>query len=274
MTLDAHVQSELGEQHPSVLKRAGGLALNIILPSSTIAALVGFWWLGAILFGWKKFIVPTPGDVWSETVKYWSILPGHFEVTLIESLEGFGISIAIAVPVAFVIARSRILEATIYPALLALNSIPKIAIAPILIIWMGFGAAPKIVMVIMVCFFPIVISTATGLKSTPAEFVDLVRSYSGSEATQFIKVRFPAAMPYIFVGLKVAISLAVIGAVVGEFVGATKGLGYVIIASGESADTSLAFSAIALLSIMSIVLFYSVVLIERLLVPWAAHEQR
>jgi NitT/TauT family transport system permease protein len=128
-------------------------------------------------------------------------------------------------------------------------------------------------MVVLICFFPIVISTATGLKSTPAEFVDLARSLSATPLQQFVKVRFPAALPYVFVGLKVAITLAVIGSVVGEFVGASRGLGYVIVASGQNANTSLAFAAIVLLSLLSIVLFYILVLAERVLVPWAAHEQ-
>jgi NitT/TauT family transport system permease protein len=155
----------------------------------------------------------------------------------------------------------------------ALNAIPKIAIAPLLVIWMGFGQGPKVAMVVLICFFPIVISTATGLKSTPAEFVDLARSLAASQLQQFVKVRFPASLPYVFVGLKVAITLAVIGSVVGEFVGATEGLGYVIVASGQNANTSLAFAAIVLLSLLSIVLFYALVLAERLLVPWAGHEQ-
>jgi NitT/TauT family transport system permease protein len=119
-----------------------------------------------------------------------------------------------------------------------------------------------------------VISTATGLKSTPAELVDLARSLAASPLQEFAKVRFPASLPYVFVGLKVAITLAVIGAVVGEFVGATKGLGYVIVASGQNANTSLAFAAIGLLSLMSIILFYILVVAERLFVPWAAHDQR
>jgi NitT/TauT family transport system permease protein len=253
--------------------RVADAAARVLLPAAAIAAMVGLWWLATIVFGWKTFLVPTPKDVWLELGRQKHLLPGHFRTTLVETLEGFGLAIAIGVPVAILIASSRILEATIYPALIALNAIPKIAIAPLLVIWMGFGAGPKIAMVVLICFFPIVISTATGLKSTPAELVDLVRSLSASPLQQFVKVRFPASLPYVFVGLKVAIALAVIGAVVGEFVGATKGLGYVIIASGQNANTSLAFAAIVLLSLMSIVLFYALVLAERLLVPWAEHER-
>lgn len=243
---------------------------RILLPVLAIVGLVGLWWLATIVFGWKPFLVPTPRDVWNELVEQRSILPEHLWVTLQETLIGFALAIAIGLPTAILIAYSRFLEATIYPALVALNAIPKIAIAPLLVIWMGFGTGPKVAMVVLICFFPIVISTATGLKSTPAEFVDLVRSLSASHLQQFAKVRFPAALPHVFVGLKVAITLAVIGSVVGEFVGASKGLGYVIVVSGQSANTALAFAAIALLSLLSIVLFYIIVLVERLLVPWAA----
>jgi NitT/TauT family transport system permease protein len=272
MGADARVLAALGGGDRRG-RRTAALALRILLPTLTIAALIGLWWLATIVFDWKPFLVPTPKDVWQEMQRQRNLLPGHVETTLRETLEGFVLAIAIGVPVAIAIAYSKILEATIYPALVALNAIPKIAIAPLLVIWMGFGAGPKVAMVVLICFFPIVISTATGLKSTPVEFIELARSLSASQLQQFVKVRFPAALPYVFVGLKVAITLAVIGSVVGEFVGATEGLGYVIVASGQNANTSLAFAAIVLLSLLSIVLFYALVLAERLLVPWATHEQ-
>src|SRR6266542_1921115 len=248
VSADATVQAALSGGS-DVGRRAGAGAVRVLLPTLTIVALVGLWWLATIVFGWKPFLVPTPKDVWNELIRQRHLLPGHLETTLLETLEGFGLSIAVGVPVA-------------------------VAIAPLLVIWMGFGAGPKIAMVVLICFFPIVISTATGLKSTPAEFVDLARSLSASPLQQFVKVRFPASLPFVFVGLKVAIALAVIGAVVGEFVGATDGLGYVIVASGQNANTSLAFAAIVLLSLLSIVLFYALVLAERLLVPWAAEVER
>jgi NitT/TauT family transport system permease protein len=170
------------------------------------------------------------------------------------------------------IAYSRFLERTIYPILLGLNAVPKIAIAPILILWMGFGYGPKILVSFLLCVFPIVIATATGLKQTPAELVELSRSLCSSRWQAFAKFRFPSALPEIFIGLKVAISLAVIGAVIGEFVGSSEGLGWVIIQSGANVDTPLAFASMALLAVMSVVLFYALVALERLLVPWARHE--
>lgn len=272
--MDAEVRATPGAEDPLLARRAGDLALRVLLPTLTIVVLIGLWWLATIVFDWKPFLVPDPGDVWRELSAQRHELPGHVQTTLVETLEGFALAIVLGIPVAVAIASARFLESTLYPALVALNAVPKIAIAPLLVIWMGFGAGPKIAMVVLICFFPIVISTATGLKATPPELVDLIRSLSASPWQQFVKVRFPAALPYVFVGLKVAISLAVIGAVVGEFVGATKGLGYLIVASGQNANTSLAFAAIMILSLMSILLFYALVIAERLLVPWAAEEQR
>jgi NitT/TauT family transport system permease protein len=254
-------------------RRYDSLVLRIALPTLTFVALVGLWWLATIVFGWPSYLVPTPLEVGQEIVDQWSFLLDNFWTTLGEALVGFGLAIAIAIPFAVAITYSRILELTIYPALVALNAVPKIAVAPLLVIWMGFGLGPKIVMVVLICFFPIVISTATGLKSTPAELVELSRSLPSSALQEFVRFRFPWSLPYVFVGLKVAIALAVIGAVVGEFVGATKGLGYVIVASGQNANTTLAFAAIVLLSVMSVLLFYAVAVVQRVVVPWS-EEQR
>ncbi|MGC9670287.1 ABC transporter permease [Planosporangium sp. 12N6] len=243
------------------------------LPTAGGIVVIGLWWLATVVFDIDRFLLPSPVDIAGSLAEQRSYLLEQTWVTLVETVEGFGLSVLVGVPIAIVIASSRLLERTIYPLLLAVNSIPKIAIAPILVVWMGFGQLPKVVMVFLVCFFPIVISTATGLKSTPTELVELVRSLKASSGKTFLKVRFPYALPQVFVGLKVAISLAVIGAVIGEFVGADAGLGYVIVQSGASADTSLAFAAMVLLGVISIALFYGLVALERRLLPWAEQNQ-
>ena len=156
-----------------------------------------------------------------------------------------------------------------FPLLVIAQSVPKVAIAPVLLITLGYGELPKIIIVFLVCFFPIVVSTAAGLESAPKEVLDLARSMSATTFDAFRKVRFPSAMPQIFVGLKVAVILAVIGAIIGEFVGSDRGLGYLILISMSQAETPLAFGAIAVLAILSILLFYGVELLERILVPWA-----
>jgi NitT/TauT family transport system permease protein len=170
---------------------------------------------------------------------------------------------------AVVVVYSPLLQNTIYPILLALQSTPKVAIAPLLALWIGFGTAPKIIVVFLVCFFPIIVATASGLAAVPAPLIDLIRSLSASPTQTFIKIRFPTAMPHIFVGLKIAITFAVIGAVIGEFVGSENGLGYLILVSTSQSRTPLAFGALVLLTIMSIVLYYGIALIERIVVPWA-----
>ncbi|HET6986985.1 MAG TPA: ABC transporter permease [Kribbella sp.] len=244
-------------------------AAAVLLPILGLIGAIALWWLATIVFSIEPYLLPTPGDVISKFFEQPVYLLKETGTSLLETIEGFALAIVIGVPIAIVIVRSVILERLVYPLLLMVNAIPKIAVAPLLVVWMGFGQWPKVVMVLLMCFFPIVISTAQGMKSTPVELVELLRSLNASRTQEFFKLRLRYAMPQIFTGFKVAISLAVIGSVIAEFVGATKGLGYVIQQSGASADTTLAFAAITLLSIMSILLFYGLVLLEQLLLPWA-----
>jgi NitT/TauT family transport system permease protein len=247
--------------------------LNAVPPLVVIAACIGLWYGLIAIFDWKRILVPSPTDVWHAFAHNRELLPRHVKTTLFEALEGYGLAIGICVPLAVPIAYSRVVERSLYPVLVALNAVPKVAIAPLLLLWFGFGTGPRVVLATLICSFPIILATATGLKSTPAEVVELGRSLSASQAQMFVKLRFPAAMPQIFVGLKLAISLAMIGAVVGEFVGGEQaGLGYLVYASGANADTPLTFVAAILLAIMSVLLFYTVVTLERFLLPWVRYE--
>lgn len=246
---------------------------GVVLPVLGLLAIIGIWWLVTIVFGIDRFLVPTPGDVVSSFLELPGYLLEQSLVTLAETVQGFLMSIVVGVPIALVIVRSKILERMFYPLLVALNAVPKIAIAPILVVWFGFGPESKVLLVVLVCVFPVVISTASGMKSTPHELVELFRSLDSSRRQEFFKLRFLHALPQIFVGLKMAISLAVIGSVIAEFVGANAGLGFVIVQSGASADTSLAFAAMSLLAVMSIALFYALVHLERKVLPWAEEHR-
>ncbi len=248
-------------------------AAAIGLPIVGLIAVIALWWLATIVFAVPEFLVPSPGDVVVRFSQDPVMMLQNAGVSLLETIQGFLLAIVVGVPIALLIVRSAILERLVYPLLLMVNAIPKVAIAPLLVVWMGFGQGPKVLMVLLMCFFPIVISTAQGMKSTPVELVELLRSLNASRTQEFFKLRLWHAMPQIFTGLKVAISLAVIGSVIGEFVGATQGLGYLIQTSGATADTALAFAAITLLSIMSIILFYGLVLLEHLLLPWAQESR-
>lgn len=239
------------------------------LPFLGVILSIGAWWGGVALFDVESFIVPAPPDVVNALVDQGGYLFDQTWVTTWEVVQGFIFAIVLGVPIAVLLASSRIFEQMVYPLLLTINSLPKVAIAPILVVWMGFGQGPKIVMVLLLCIFPIILSTTAGLKSTPAEVVDLAKSLDAGRLRTFVSFRLPQAMPQVFVGLKTAISLAVIGAVIAEFVGADSGLGFVIVQSGASADTALAFAAMVLLSLISVVLFYVIEALERRLVPWA-----
>jgi NitT/TauT family transport system permease protein len=245
----------------------------VLLPLVGLILALGLWWLATIVFSVEAYLLPDPGDVVTTFLAQPGYLLEHTWVSLVETVQGFLLSIVFGVPVALLIVRSVIVERLLYPLLLAVNAIPKIAIAPLLVVWFGFGQGPKVLMVLLVAFFPIVISTASGMKSTPVELVELLKSLNASKTQEFFKLRLRYAMPQIFTGLKVAISLAVIGSVIAEFVGATSGLGYVITQSGANADTALAFAAMTLLSILAIILFYLLVLLEHLLLPWAQENR-
>lgn len=246
----------------------------VLLPVLAVSLALVAWWGATIVFVVPAYLVPGPQLVFAKLVEFGPFLLQQAVVTLAETLIGFLVAIAIGIPTAMAIARFKTLEQMVYPILLAVNSVPKVAIAPILVVWLGFDWTPKIVMVVLLCFFPIVLSTVAGLRSTPVELVELTRSLSATGLQEFAKVRFRWALPQIFVGLKNAITLAVIGAVIAEFVGSSSGLGYVIVQSGASADTALAFASITLLAIISIVLFYALVAIERVMLPWAEENRQ
>jgi NitT/TauT family transport system permease protein len=235
----------------------------------TFLALVALWEMLVRVFNIPAWLLPAPSMIANALVEWRDELVRHALVTLYETLLGFTLSIAISIPLAVAVVHSAILRNTIYPILLAFQSVPKIAIAPLLLLWLGFGILPKIAVVFLVCFFPIIVATTTGLCAVPAPLMELIRSLSASTMQTVIKIRFPTAMPYMFVGVKVAITLAVIGAVIGEFVGSEEGLGYLILVSTSQSRTPLAFAALVILSVISIVLYYSTVFIERIAVPWA-----
>ncbi len=239
------------------------------LPLLGAAIAIGAWWGATVVFHIKPFFLPAPPDIVTSFRDKYVYLLQEMWYTLTEVLLGFGIAMIAGLAVSILLAASRTIERATLPLLVALNSVPKVALAPLLLIWLGFERTPKVVMVLLICFFPVVVATMAGLASTPAELGELSRSLTASGWQNYLKVRLPWALPQIFVGFKVALPLAVIGAVVGENSNPAHGLGAVVAISGSQSDTSLAFAAITLLAVLSIALFYLVVLLERLLIPWA-----
>jgi len=246
--------------------RRGAVAAAVGLPVIGGIAFVGVWWLVIVAFDVESFLLPTPGAVADALGREPGYLFENAWVTLTEVLLGFGITVAIGVVVGAILGSSRVVEQAVYPTLVGLNAVPKLAFVPLLTVWMGFGRSPKVTLVVLMCLFPIVLPIVTGLTTTAADLVELSRSLSANRWQTFVKVRLPAALPQIFIGFKTAMPLAVIGALVGELFNSDAGLGFVI--QNATSDTALAFAAIALLAVMSIALFYVVVAVERLLLPW------
>ncbi|MFI5937514.1 ABC transporter permease [Actinoplanes sp. NPDC051494] len=249
--------------------RASRLWTNAGLPVLGAVLAIGLWWVLTAALDIDPFYVPSPPDVVDSFLRTPQFLLSETWITLKRVLVGFGIAVVAGLVIAVVLAASRTVERMTMPLLAAVNAVPKVALAPLLLVWMGFGDSPKIVMVVLVSFFPVIVSTMAGLSSTPADLRELAASLSASWWQTFVKVRLAWALPQVFVGLKVATPLAIIGAVIGEVVNPDHGLGSVIVGSGANADTAMAFAALGLLAITGVALFYLMAAIERLLVPWA-----
>ena len=231
-------------------------------------------WEGSVrLLGVPAYLLPPPSMIFSEFLGRWSRLMQHTLITAQEIVAGYLVAVVISIPLAFVIAYSRFMEQTVYPIIVFFQIVPKIAIAPLFIIWFGFGFMPKLLLVFLLSFFPIVVSSIAGFRSVDAEIMDLARSTGASSLMIFRKIRLPYALPSIFTGLKVAAALSATAAVVAEFVASDKGLGYLLLEFNGNLNTSMVFATIIVLSIVGLVVYYTVELIERVAIPWHVSMQ-
>jgi NitT/TauT family transport system permease protein len=223
--------------------------------------------------GVKPVILPPPSSVWLEfwTDPVWYLRHGWY--TLLVTLGGFGLAVAFGVALAVLIVESRLMEKTVYALIVGLNSVPKVAVAPLFVIWLGTGVEPKIAIGFLIAVFAIVIDAVLGLKSVPADILDLARALRGGRFATLWRIRFPCALPSLFAGMKVAISLALVGAIVGEFVSSQRGLGYVILSAQGNFDTVRVFAAIFVLAMMGVLLFWIVSWAERLAIPWHSSQK-
>lgn len=237
-----------------------------------------FLLLGMGLIAWEVWVairdtpdwyLPAPSQVARTLWEERSSLASNTRVTLEEVMIGLVVAIIAGVLMAVAIHASTLLERAAWPLVIASQAIPVVALAPLLLIWFGHGLTPKVIMTALIAFFPITVATVDGLRSADRETLDLLRAMGASRLQRFIIVQAPGALPSFFSGLKVAVSVAVIGAVIGEFVGSESGLGYLILVSSSQSRTPLAFAALLVLTVMSIILYYTIEFIERLMVPWA-----
>jgi NitT/TauT family transport system permease protein len=248
--------------------------IRAALPSWIAVITLFAAWEGAVrFFGIREFLLPAPSVIWTETLSVWPTVLRHTMATLGTVMLGFAASVVISLPLAMLIASSRTISAAIYPLLVVTQSIPKVALAPILIIALGANEAPRVIVTFLVAFFPLVVSTVAGLLATPPELVELGRACRAGRIQELLRIRLPFAVPFVFGGLKVAAALSVVGAVVAEFVGADAGLGYLIQTSMAFFRTPLAYSAVVILALMGIVLFQAVSVIERIFFPWSSGSE-
>jgi len=246
-------------------RRGGALAIFVLL--------FVVWEVAVRVTGVKEYLLPPPSKVWTEFWKRHEIVSGGAWVTTQEILAGYALAVVVSVPLALAVAYSRFMEQAVYPVIVFLQIIPKIAIAPLFIIWFGFGFAPKLLLVFLLSFFPIVVSSIAGFKSADRDVLDFARTTGASGLRMFVKISLPQALPHIFTGLKVGAALAATAAVVAEFVASDRGLGYLLLQYNGQLDTPMVFATIVILSLIGLTVYYGVEIIERIAIPWHVSQQ-
>ena len=269
MAVDRKTWNEMGIQsRPRPLLSTPWLRIGLVPVIG--AAVVGLWALIIRLTGYPAFILPSPAQVWKSflVLAINGTLWRNTLTTLGEVLAGLGLGMSVAFVLGFLLSRSRTVEQLLAPYIVASQSIPTVAIAPLLVIWFGAGATSKIIVSALIVFFPILISSIAGLRCAEPELRDVMRSLEATRWQTFIKLELPAALPMVVSGVKVGATLSVIGAVVGEFVGADRGLGFLIKQGQGLYDTALMFVAVFALVAIAMALYGLVALIERTVLAW------
>ena len=243
-------------------------------PLAIMVGILGLWEAYVRIFDVQKWLLPAPSVIIETMVVDAGLLSRHTVTTVEEVIVGFAMALAAGVILASVIALSTTIERAIYPFFNASQTIPIIVIAPLLLIWIGYGLAPKFIVVALIAFFPIVVNTVDGLKSVDPDSVRLMRTLGANRRQIFMKLQLPTSLPFLFSGAKIAVAVSVIGAVIGEWVGSSQGLGYLMIRSKPQFLTERVFAAIFVLSLTGITLFALVGLVERLSIPWWHNERR
>jgi NitT/TauT family transport system permease protein/putative hydroxymethylpyrimidine transport system permease protein len=246
--------------------------LDWVAPALVIAATIAVWELLARGGAVEDYLLPAPSEVARALYEDRSELAADAWVTAKEVLLGFALALVVGVAVALALHLSPLLRRAFYPLVIASQAVPVIVIAPILVIWFGFGIVPKLVVIALICFFPIAVNTLDGLRSVDPAQLKMLRTLDASRADVLRHLELPTALPYLFSGAKVAVAVAVIGAVFGELVGSDAGLGHAIQIGTAQLLTARVFAAVLLLSLMAIALFALVAALERLLVPWKGAE--
>jgi len=249
--------------------RSGRPVPDAILALGLMVFVTVAWELAIRLFHVPTFVLPAPSAIVRQLIESRARLASAAMSTAVEIFLGFMLASLTGVVIALVVVRFERFGRALYPLIVLFQNVPKVALAPIFILWFGFDLAPKIVLIVVIAFFPVTIDMLAGLQSVEPSFVALMESVGASRGKILMRVRIPHSLPYLMAGLKVAITFSVIGAIVGEFAGANQGLGYVIEFASTQLDTPLIFAALVVVSVLGLAFYYLVELAERVLVPWA-----
>jgi NitT/TauT family transport system permease protein len=248
------------------LRRAGEIVLSFV-------CFLLFWEIAVRLFDFPQYILPTPSLIWQGLVKRFPTLIAAAGYTAQPMLWGYFAAVFFGVLIALGVAFVRLVEIAVYPLIVFLQIVPKIAVAPLFIIWFGFGLVPKVLLVFLLSFFPVVVNSIQAFRSVDPDIMDLARSTGASAWRIFLKVQLPHALPILFTGFKVAAALSSTAAVVAEFVASDRGLGYLLLEYNGNLETALSFAAILVLSVLGLALYAVVELIERIAIPWHVSQR-
>jgi len=252
----------------SLRTRGIGRSARWLYPSITLIVSLVLWESLVRIGNIQKFVLPAPTDVIKAGIGSYDILLSNTPPTIAAIIAGFCLAALVAIPTAVAMCAIRVIEQGVYPLLIASQGIPKVALAPVLIVWFGFGFAPKVFMAMLIAFFPIVINTVVGIRSIDPNYIHLARSMGASRWNIYARLLLPSALPQIFAGLNVAMALAIVGAIVGEMVGANSGLGYLLVVANGNLNMSLVFAVLLWLALVSLLLVGFVDLAEGILMPW------
>lgn len=246
-------------------------AAQIVLPIAFAAAVLLLWELLCRAYAVPEVILPTPSAIYARIISAWPFLVQHAVPTGTEAAIGFLLATVLGIALAVLLSYSRWAYAALYPNVIFFQLIPKIALAPLFIVWLGIGSSSRLAFSMFIAFFPVVIATLTGLNATPPDMLRLCKALTARSWQVFLSVRFPYALPHIFSGLKIAVTFAIIGVIVGEFITAQAGLGYLILFASSQAETSLIMASIAMLCVVGLVLYGAVAGLERLILRKYGH---
>ncbi len=255
------------------LRQARVLANSVLAPALILLGVVAAWEGYTRLRDIKSYVLPSPSLILRRLLGDWPVLFPHLQITLIEILLGFGLAFVVAMTTGILLAHSAAFRRGVYPLVVASQTVPVIAIAPVLIIWFGYNIVPRVLVTALIAFFPLTVNTVAGFLAVDSELINFFRSLNATRTQIFFKLSLPTALPFIFAGLKVSATLSVIGATVGEWIGTDRGLGHLIVLDTAQLDTPRVFASIALLSLSGIVLFLAISLLEWIALPWRHGQQ-